>query len=482
MNKTRRIILKAISALTLTGKSTLAECIHQNLVSVRDFGAHGDGVHDDSKAIIAASHTGSRLYFPPGRYKFLSEENPNLQNGVVCDNAHIDGLAYRDILVFDADQQTLIGLQHNHLQQSSRSLKGNYPIHTGVILEPPLAAFSIPSQIDIVAHWYNDFGLEYTRVGNGTNGSLTWYYWDWAFSNTGNYDPSRHPLLGWYRGDDQNVLDWQCYWLKKYGIDAVCLTGSTEYDKWHDREHRDYWKYQLFNNTKNFQFLKYIPWVKYSGSFQEITNHWLATCQFMNKYKNNYIFSYKNKKWVVFYVFEGKELAKIISKDNQTQEFIGFLRSLKHQLQKEGVDGLAIFVRKLADNGMVNLTDLEKEGILFLPAGYEGISGSKGKSYNDLVESFSLASDIKIVNVATSKSSKFPHPSRWAYEGSTPSFFRKLLSKAFGAVLASPIHPKVIQIYNVSEWAEGGPGLQPNMQDGFGYLEAVRDVKKSFSR
>ena len=36
--------------------------------------------------------------------------------------------------------------------------------------------------------------------------------------------------------------------------------------------------------------------------------------------------------------------------------------------------------------------------------------------------------------------------------------------------------PRLITCYNVAEWAEGGPGLQPNMQDRFGYLEAVRDV------
>jgi FPC/CPF motif-containing protein YcgG len=40
------------------------------------------------------------------------------------------------------------------------------------------------------------------------------------------YDPSRHPMLGWYKGDDPNVLDWQCYWLVKYGVTAVIPTGS----------------------------------------------------------------------------------------------------------------------------------------------------------------------------------------------------------------------------------------------------------------
>lgn len=33
--------------------------------------------------------------------------------------------------------------------------------------------------------------------------------------------------------------------------------------------------------------------------------------------------------------------------------------------------------------------------------------------------------------------------------------------------------PKLVTAYNVSEWSEGGPGLQPNVQDGFAYLDAV---------
>ena len=35
---------------------------------------------------------------------------------------------------------------------------------------------------------------------------------------------------------------------------------------------------------------------------------------------------------------------------------------------------------------------------------------------------------------------------------------------------------RIITLYNISEWAEGGPGLQPNVQDGFGYLEAIRNA------
>ena len=68
-----------------------------------------------------------------------------------------------------------------------------------------------------------------------------------------------------------------------------------------------------------------------------------------------------------------------------------------------------------------------------------------------------------------------PHPSKWHCPGHTPALFKKLLEKAVVHVRRHDM-PRVLTCYNVAEWAEGGPGLQPNMQDRFGYLKAVRDA------
>jgi len=37
------------------------------------------------------------------------------------------------------------------------------------------------------------------------------------------YDPARHPLLGFERGDDPVALDWQSCWLAEGGVRAVSL-------------------------------------------------------------------------------------------------------------------------------------------------------------------------------------------------------------------------------------------------------------------
>ena len=56
----------------------------------------------------------------------------------------------------------------------------------------------------------------------------------------------------------------------------------------------------------------------------------------------------------------------------------------------------------------------------------------------------------------------------------------RYMQKAVAQPEKYPALPQVIMCYNMSEWAEGGPGLVPNVRDRFGYLEAIRDavVKK----
>lgn len=127
------------------------------------------------------------------------------------------------------------------------------------------------NRIDYIAHWYNDFGLEYTRKGNGSNGAMTWYTWDWA-KKSGALE--RHPLLGWYKGDNNNILNWQCYWLLKSGITAVNIAGPIDLSNWKEPSNKHYWKFQLFEKTPNFRLLKYIPWVKYKGATRSIILNW----------------------------------------------------------------------------------------------------------------------------------------------------------------------------------------------------------------
>ena len=381
----------------------------------------------------------------------------------------------------------LVGLQHNLFEQDFADFGTNAKIASGKITEPPLFEGNVDSDVDIIAHWYNDFGLEYTRSGNGANGSLTWYYWDWAHhDNATGYDASRHPLLGWYRGDDANVLGWQSYWLLRSGVKAVNITGAIDTANWSDPADRNYWKYQLFNNVPNFKKLKYIPWVKWTGSGAtdtekkaEVNANWQGMVYDFagSDYPNIYTVAYKGKNYMAVYLYEGELLRGLYDNYSGATNLRTFLIARANDAKIAGFGGLVVFARHPTSDAIMSYVTLEKSGVLYIPADYSATEGSSDyTSYSAMVDSMTAPSKRSIVNVTTSHESKSPHPSGWSAAGSTPELFEKALRKAVGFVLNDPDVPNIVQVYNVSEWAEGGPGLQPNMRDGFGYLDAVKNV------
>lgn len=64
----------------------VAELIIEGAVNVKQFGANGDGVHDDTAAFVAASKAGVNAIIPHGSYV--------VDNGVVFDNAVVDEGTY----------------------------------------------------------------------------------------------------------------------------------------------------------------------------------------------------------------------------------------------------------------------------------------------------------------------------------------------------------------------------------------------------
>ena len=66
-----------------------------------------------------------------------------------------------------------------------------------------------------------------------------------------------------------------------------------------------------------------------------------------------------------------------------------------------------------------------------------------------------------------------PHGSHFTTTGHSPKLLEIYMDKAVQQIQRTGAYP-AITVHNVSEWAECGPGLIPNMQDGFAYLEAIR--------
>ena len=460
-----------------------------DIISVKDALAVGDGAADDSVAILAADGSGAKVRYPKGSFKFTSATNPTFSGGVEFDNAVVVGTraGNQPIVAFDKSGK-LIGLQHNHKEQRTTDFGGaNTAITTGNILPPPVSNAGINGPVDVLAHWYNDSGLECVRAANGGIGSVVWYYWNWNHSDT-SFDPKRKPLLGFYRGDDANVLDWQCYWLREAGVTGVILdVPNLSTATWASPQstNRDYWAYQLFNRTQNFPGLKYVL----SMACTELTSaavvtQWIdAIVNVYLKYPNFYSIRKNGKLWPVVFVYDMAILrAGIFDIDGGVSKTKEHLANMAGLFRLAGFGGMCVIGRNsgyFTDLANYNtLADLEQFGVVMYAGEYAKTPGETGteKTYDDYLTNFAQTTWRTLPNVCTSHESKAPHPSGWTQTGSTPAKFNRILQKAVNAALNNPTAPPIVTVYNVAEWAEGGASLQPNMADGFGYLDAVRAV------
>lgn len=455
-------------------------------LNVMACGADPTGQADCTRLLTDLHGRRVPLYYPNGTYRFNGEAL-DFSGGVRVESA--DGVVIRNdlspdpVVVFD-NQGRLIGLQQNHLEQDERALGPKGKVRSGSLVPPPLAQAAPQTSVDVLAHWYNDAGLECRRAGGGWIG---WYYWSWDFHRPAlaggkpgdPYDPARHPLLGFYRGDDPVVLDWQCYWLAEAGVRAVILCGEVDFDAWQRPEAGAHWIYELFHGVPNFGRLNYVlwapsPWLKASDENRaKVEKAWLdVIAQAYLRNSRYYAVESGGKRYPVLFVYEGEALRGVFDNYRGAENTAAFLGRMAARFQAAGCGGVALLVRHSTSAALLPREPLEKRGVLYFNASYSDDYGT-GSNYAARVASFAPPAEPRtVLNVCTSKDSHAPHPSRWSCPGSTPALFGELVRKAVAHVQSNGM-PRILTCYNVAEWAEGGPGLQPNMRDRFGYLEAL---------
>ena len=446
-------------------------------------GADPTGQRDCTALLTRLHATGSPIYYPNGAYRF-NGKTLDLSGGVRFESAtgvtvHNDKSAL-NILQFD-DAGHLIGLQHNHLELNETTLGGPMPTDCGTLVRPPLSTVKLDRKVDLLVHWYNDFGLECRRHGGGWIG---WYYWTWNFHGAegDGYDPARHPLLGFYRGDDPTVLDWQCYWLREYGVTGAILQTGSDLQNWAQPTNGNYWLNRLFTATPNFRGLKYVLTAPtpYSSStpaaIAQVRQDWGALIAGVYlRYPNCYTIERGGKRYPLLYLHEEGGLTGVFDNYSGCAKTLDFYREIAALFRSKGFGGVALLARHGIGSGQADFAALERDGVLHFSGGYAETS-STGAAYADLVANFSPPTDPRaIVNTFTAVHSHTPHPSKWVCPGNTPALFRLLLEKAVAHIERNRLQP-IVTCYNMAEWAEGGPGLQPSMQDRFGYLQAVRDA------
>ena len=522
---------------TLVGGAGRWLAINDDYVSVKQVGAKSDGVTDSASQMLLVESLGSKIVLENNSYLYASSNNLTFENGIEASNAHLNGIKYNDILTKNRDG-TPIGIDMNHREDSDLTLGSNIAITSGFNIEAPISLKDQVSEgVEIIAHWYQDFGLEYTRKGGG---GLTWYYWKWNFTTNSTYYLDRHPLQGWYRGDDANVLDWHCYWLREAGINSVELVShGANTSTWSSPSSAYHWMYQLFTNCKNFKKMRYMLWGEYNGSAASIAADWQTMIsQFYLTYDNFHFVRQNGKIYPSIYIFEGAN--HYINTGNTEASSVSFFQTIANTFKAAGYGGVAIFCRHAKSESTLKRKLLEAVDCLFFTADYGGAGGWLGipivsdeLTYSAFADSWqplwekpswvsgaSYSVDDKVINagqmftcisnhvassadmpptgknsylkwtnlgficrdsvsIPTSSHAVSPHPTAGGTNrkaaGSTPELFGKWLARMCDSVLENNAAPFIF-VYNVSEWAEGGAGLIPNKQDGFGYLNAVSDV------
>lgn len=414
---------------------------------------------------------GVPIYVPKGSYQFLFYDIP--EKGFSGPGR----ILWKNNIIYDPSIKSF-GIPQNINEE--RGISKNSKSYRGV-RTAPISNANHKSQIDILAHWYNDFGLERT-IGSSSSkfGSSIWYDWSWNFSSNENYDPSRHPLLGWYKGDDPVILDWICYWLHEYGIKGVVLTNNFSTNDWENPKSYSYWYFQLFTNVQNFKKLKYVPWLTSSGvkTVEEAkVNDTDLIQNVIKKYPNIYLLPGVKGRYPVLYIWDMELFRGLYDNYNGNSKSVKRLSEIRDQLREMGYDGVVIFARNLKNSFDSKLLDeLAEDGIHIFSQDYSSTYNivKRDNTYKNYVNNVKFPVDKRVIlNVMTSAESSEIHPSNWDLKNSNPDLFSQVLKKAIYRTKASN-KPPVVVIYNVSEWAEGGPSLIPSVKYKFGYLEAIR--------
>ena len=469
------------TSTTATTTTTAPKPIEE--INVVEEGVDNTGETDMTEQLTRLHASGKRIYYPNGTYLF-NGKNLDLSGGVRFESQ--EGVLVRNsisdtnILNFD-DNGNLIGLMHNHLEYTYDQ-EGVDTI--GNLVFPPVSTADYETRVDLLPYWYNDFGRYSQLASSAWKG---WYDWQWNHHNTTQpdpYDPELHPLLGWYRGDEPEVLDWICYWLREYGVNQATLLANSASA---DRSDGSHWVYNLLHNAPNAQHMQFALHAMSPDSFNytalEYLTAWdqMAQWFYCNEQYRDQVYCYEEngKRYPIVFVWNEKSI-QFAMNNKKLSEVVDFYRRYAQMFQQAGWDGVCIMARtvnSLFKEESDHLTQMEFADVKWFATGYNLNATSRQMFYASMVEGFApLSNSREWYTVATGLHTHSPHPSNWTCIGNTPAWFQTWLQRAVEATTADPNRAKIITCYNISEWAEGSSSLIPTVGDRFGYLQAVRDT------
>jgi len=318
----------------------------------------------------------------------------------------------------------------------------------------------------------------------------------------GHYQP-RQPLWGYELDNDPKVVekwidaatshgvnvfvyDWYWYeegpFLESALNDGFLKAANNEkmqfYIMWanHDVKY-NYWNYHRYKDNENILWNAKTDWKNYKIIVDRIIRQYFK--------RPNY---FKINGEPVFSIFSIEKLLE--SFGNSAEEARKALDYFRDEVKKAGFPGLHIqwnqgggsvmsakaaeeFARKVKVMGfnsvaMYNMGGFAEDYITY---------GTNSIKIREQMDSILNVPVFPCVSIGWDDTPRFPNEGirDVVHYNNTPQSFATLLSKAKNYADSHPEQPRLITINAWNEWVEGSY-LLPDMLNGFGYLEAVKEV------
>jgi len=318
----------------------------------------------------------------------------------------------------------------------------------------------------------------------------------------GHYQP-RQPLWGYELDNDPKVVekwidvatdhginvfvyDWYWYeggpFLESALNDGFLKAGNNEkmqfYIMWanHDVKY-NYWNYHRYKDNTDILWNARVDWKNYQIIVDRIINQYFK--------RPNY---FKINGEPVFSIFSVDKLLE--SFGNSTEEARKALNYFRDEVKKAGFPGLHIqwnqgggSVMSEASAGQFanNVKAMGFNSIAMYNMGGQVedyiVYGTNAIKIREQMDSILDIPVFPCVSIGWDDTPRFPAKGIHdvVHYHNTPQSFASLLSKAKKYADSHPEQPKLITINAWNEWVEGSY-LLPDMLNGFGYLEAVKEV------
>ena len=318
----------------------------------------------------------------------------------------------------------------------------------------PLWGYEMDDDPQVVEKWID------TALKHGVNTFI--YDWYWFTDPDGYSGPYLESALdnGFLKAPSNKKMNFYIMWANHYVV-------------------YNYWNYHKWGDNTDLLFSPEVDWTKFKKIVARVIDQYFK--------QPNYV---KIDGCPVFGIFSMDALIKGMGSLDEAAKALDYFRD---EVKKAGFPGLhiqqiqgggSLMSQERIDkmNEMISKLGIDSEA-LYNMGGFDPdylVHGANALKIRAQMDSAFNIPVFPCTSIGWDDSPRFP--AKGARDvtcfHNTPESFGNFLQKAKEYVDAHPDQPRFMMINAWNEWVEGSY-LLPDMLNGYGYLEAVRDVVKS---